>query len=123
MYGKTMVSNYKKWAVIGDVANTTKYAYKILEKFKEKNYEVAAVNRKGGQDIYVSLKDVPFKVECIDLCINPKIGIDFIKEAKDLNIKNILIQPGAESDEILDYCKKNNMDVVQSCALMQLKDL
>ncbi|SHE32296.1 CoA-binding protein [Clostridium fallax] len=120
MDGKTMVSNFKNWVVVGDVNNNKKYAYRILEKFKEKNYNVAGVNPKGGNEVYLRLKDVPFKIECIDLCINPKVGLEIIKEAKELGIKNILIQPGAESDEIISYCKENDLEAIENCALVQL---
>lgn len=120
MDGKTMVSNFKNWVVVGDVNNNKKYAYRILEKFKEKNYNVAGVNPKGGNEVHLRLKDVPFKIECIDLCINPKVGLEIIKEAKELGIKNILIQPGAESDEIISYCKENDLEAIENCALVQL---
>ncbi|MDQ0149960.1 CoA-binding protein [Eubacterium multiforme] len=116
---KDMIS-CKNWVVIGDVTNKDKYAYKILQKFKLKGCLVSGVSLKKLDGVYNSLKDVPYKIDAIDLCINPIVGFDFIKEANELNIKNILIQPGAESDEILDYCKENNINAVQGCALVQL---
>lgn len=113
----------KNWVVIGDVVKEHKYAHKILKKFKLKNYNIKGVHPKGGEGIYTKLKDVPYKIEAIDLCINPKQGIEFMKEAKELGIKNVLIQPGAESDEILSYCKENGINVVENCALVQLKNI
>mgnify|MGYP003297504316 CR=1 FL=1 len=64
-----------------------------------------------------------FDIDVIDLCINPKLGLEFIKEAKELGIKNVLIQPGAESDEILEYCKENNINAIEDCALVQLRSI
>ena len=49
------------WVVIGDVSNKEKYAYKILEKFKEKGYTVVGIHPKGGEGIYKSLREVPYK--------------------------------------------------------------
>lgn len=111
------------WVVIGDVGNESKYAYKILNKFKEKGYIVSGVHPKGGNEIYKSLKEVPYKINAIDLCINSKLGLEYLKEAKNLGIKNILIQPGAESEEILNYCKENNINAIENCALVQLNSL
>ena len=113
----------KNWIVIGDVSNSSKYAYKILNKFKEKEYIVSGVHPKGGDGVFKNIKEVPHKIEAIDLCINPKLGIEFLKEAKELGIKNILIQPGAESDEILEYCKDNNINAIENCALVQLRSI
>lgn len=110
------------WVVIGDVLNESKYAYKILERFKEKGYKVAGVHPRGGENIYKSLKDISFKIEAIDLCINSKLGIKYLEEAKELGIKNVLIQPGAESEEILKYCIDNEINAIENCALVQLRN-
>ena len=111
------------WVVIGDVSNKEKYAYKILEKFKEKGYTVVGVHPKGGEGVYKSLKEVPFKINAIDLCINSKLGIEYLREANELGIRNVLIQPGAESEEILIYCKENNINAIENCALVQLRSI
>lgn len=108
------------WVVIGEVTNINKYAYKILEKFKAKGRVVVGVHPKGGDGVYKTLKDVPYKIEAIDLCINPKLGLEFIKEANSLGIDKVLIQPGAESKEIVDYCNENNIIAIKGCALVEL---
>ena len=111
------------WVVIGDVTNKNKYASRILNKFKDKEYNVVGIHPKGGEDVYTKLKDVPYNIEAIDLCINSKLGLEYLKEAKDLGIKNILIQPGAESEEIINYCIENNLEYIEDCALVQLNNL
>ena len=113
----------RNWVVIGDVSNESKYAYKILNKFNENEYKVSGVHPKGGEGIYKTIKEVPHNIDAIDLCINAKLGIEYIKEAKELGIKNVLIQPGAESDEILRYCKENGINAIENCALVQLRSI
>lgn len=110
----------KNWVVIGDVTNPSKYAYRILERFKSKGYTVVGVHPKGGEGVYKNLKEVPFKIDAIDLVINPKLGIEFIKEAKGIGIGKILIQPGAQSVEIIKYCNENNILAIKGCALIEL---
>ena len=112
--------NFKNWCVIGDVGNDKKYAYKILNKLKEKGYNVVGVSLKGGENIFKSLSEVPYNIEVIDLCINPIKGIEFIKEAKALEINKVLIQPGAESEEVLNFCKENGICSIEGCALVEL---
>ena len=111
---------YKNWAVVGDVTNEEKYAFKILQKFKDKNYNVYGVTPKIGEGRYTKLSDIKEKIECVDLCINPKLGLKYVEEAKKLGIKNILIQPGAESIDILKYCEENDMVAIEGCALVLL---
>ena len=114
---------YKNWVVIGDVLNSEKYASIVLNELKEAGYNVVGVNpRDESGKLYKNLKNVPYKIDVIDLCINTAIGIDFVKEAKELNINKILIQPGARSVEIIEFCNDNEIYTVQSCALVELSN-
>lgn len=111
----------KNWVVIGDVLNSSKYAYKILKSLKDAGYNASGINpRDTSGEAYKSLQEVPYGIEVIDLCINPVTGLQLVKEAKELGIKNILIQPGAESREILEFCKDNGITAIEGCALVEL---
>lgn len=118
-----LVSNFKNWAVVGDVTNHDKYAYKIFKKFNDNNYNVVGVHPKLTDNGFNSLSNVPFKIDVIDLCINKFEGIKVVKEAKELGIKYILIQPGASSDEIVDFCNASGIIAVHGCALISLSKL
>ncbi len=113
---------YKNWAVIGSVTKENKYAYKVKKALEKANFTTFGIYPTDKTGVsFKSLSDVTEKIDCIDLCINPKFGIDFIKEAKKLGIDKVLIQPGAESEEILTYCKENNITAIEGCALVQLR--
>lgn len=113
--------DYKNWVVVGKTSDNSKYAYKILNSLKSADFNVCSVNPKDTSNTsYKFLKDVPYKIDVIDLCINPSLGIEIIKEANKLNIDKVLVQPGAESKEILDYCKNNGIVAIEGCALVQL---
>jgi len=120
MIGEQMME-FKNWAVVGDVLNEEKYAYKIVRRLEKGDYNVTKVNPRSNSDqVYKSLKDIKEKIDVIDLVIHPKVGIDVMKEAKEVGIDKVLIQPGAESEEILEYCKENNIHAFQGCALVEL---
>ncbi|MCM8711565.1 CoA-binding protein [Clostridium sp. SYSU_GA19001] len=113
--------NYKNWVVVGDVSNPSKYAYRILNALKAADFNAEGVNpRDTTGNLYKSLKEVSYKIDVIDLCINPITGLKVMQEAKDLNISKVLIQPGAESQEILDFCRNNGIIAVEGCALVEL---
>lgn len=113
--------DYKNWVVVGDVLNSSKYAYKILDSLKKQEFNVVGVNPSVTDgEIYNCLSDIPYKVDVLDLCINPYKGIKILKEAHELKIDKILIQPGAQSSEILSFCELNGMDAVEGCALIEL---
>jgi Predicted CoA-binding protein len=113
--------NYKNWVVVGDVLNVEKYAYKILTALKKSNFNVSGVNPRANSDeVYKALEDVPYKIDVIDLCINPISGLKVIEKAIDLGIDKVLIQPGAESYEILNLCKSKGIIAISGCALVEL---
>ncbi len=113
--------NYKNWAVAGDVLNKSKYASKILTALEEEGFNVKGVNpRDTTGNAYQSIKDVPYKIEVLDLCINPIAGLNIVQEAAELGIDKVLIQPGAESYDIINFCKDKGITAIEGCALVEL---
>ena len=112
---------YKNWVVVGDVSNSSKFAYKILNSLKNEGFNVVGVNSSDlNVGVYKSLKEVPYRIEVLDLCINPYKGIKILQEASSLKIDKILIQPGAQSSEIFDFCEVNGIQPIEGCALVEL---
>lgn len=120
MNGQEMLT-YKNWAVVGDVLNSSKYAYKIKNRLIDTGYKVFLVNpREKSEEVFLDLKEIKEEVDVIDLCINPHVGMKIMEEAYILGINKVLIQPGAESEEILSFCNEKGIDYVTSCALVEL---
>ena len=115
---------YKNWIVAGSVLDKYKYASKILDALIKDGYNAEGVNPNDTTgDTNKSLDEVKFDIEVIDLCINPKMGLQLLREAKRLGINKVLIQPGAESAEILKYCSENEIIAIEGCVLVELLKL
>lgn len=113
--------SYKNWVVVGDVLNSSKYAYRISNALRDADFNVSGVNpRDSSGEVYNTLEAVPYKIDVIDLCINPVSGLKVIEAGISLGINKILIQPGAESDEILSLCKDKGIIAIEGCALVEL---
>ncbi|MBB6217742.1 putative CoA-binding protein [Anaerosolibacter carboniphilus] len=120
MLGQEML-NEKKWAVVGDVLNPSKFACIIKNRLIGNGYQVFPVNpRSQSPEVYHSLGEIKEGIDVIDLCINPHTGLDIVKEAAALGIEKIFIQPGAESEEIIDFCKEKNLQNYLGCVLVEL---
>jgi predicted CoA-binding protein len=109
------VMEKKKFAVVGDTLNPEKFAYKIKNGLIEHGYTAYAV----GKELK-SINDIPEKIEIIDLCINPSKGLELIKECKK-DFDCIVIQPGAESDELKNYLQENHLPYIENCVLVGLE--
>ena len=112
---------YKNWVVVGDVLNSDKYAFRILSSLKDAGFNVVGVNPKDNTgEAYKSIKEVPFNIDVVDLCINPVKGLEIAKDIQSMNLNKVLIQPGAESEDIMSYCTENNIVAIEGCALVEL---
>jgi predicted CoA-binding protein len=104
----------KTFAIVGDTLNEDKYAYKIKMQMLEAGYKVYCV----GKELE-SINDIPEDIDVIDLCINPVKGLKLMKECNK-KFNNVVIQPGAESEELLNYLKEKNFPHIESCLLVGL---
>lgn len=102
------------FAVVGDTLNEEKYAYKIKHGLLEHGYCVYPV----GKEL-TSLNEIPGEIDIIDLCIHPVKGLALMKECKR-NFQCIVIQPGAESEELLTYLNEQNLPYIEGCVLVGL---
>jgi predicted CoA-binding protein len=104
----------KTFVIVGDTLNKEKYAYKIKQRMIEAGYTVYCV----GKEL-TSINEVPVKIDVIDLCINPIKGLQLIQECNK-NFQNIVIQPGAESEDLLKFLIEKNAPYIESCLLVGL---
>ncbi len=103
------------FVVAGDTINSEKYACKIKNALLQNGYTVHCV----GKELK-SINEISGEIEVIDLCINPARGLDLLKECKK-KYKGVVIQPGAESEEILAFLEENKVPYVEGCVLKGLE--
>ena len=109
------IMNQKSFAIVGDTLNKEKYAYKIKKEMIAKGYKVFSV----GKEL-ASINDILEEIDIINLCIHPVKGIKLLQECTK-PFKCILIQPGAESKEILSYLQDNKIPYIEGCILVGLR--
>ena len=112
----------KSFAVAGSFRNESKYAYRILKTLKEKGHEVYPVNphlrEVDGLTCYPSVKEIPDPVDVVDIVTPPQITEKIVGECKEKGISRVWIQPGAESQTAIKFCKDNNIEVVYNLCVM-----
>ncbi len=109
------IMRQRVFAVVGNTLDSEKYAYKIKQGMIEKGYTVYAV----GKEL-PSLNDVPEEIDIIDLCIHPAKGLELMRECKK-SFKCIVLQPGAESAELVAYLEEKGMPYINGCLLVGMR--
>lgn len=108
------IMSYNTFVVVGDTIRDGKYAKDIKEKLINNGYNVYSVHKE-----LKSINEIDEEIDIIDLCINANLGLNYLKECNK-KYKCVLIQPGAESEELLSYLKDNGIDYLEGCALVGL---
>ena len=109
------IMRLNNFVVVGNTILEDKYAYKIKHELISAGYQVECVGKELD-----SINDVKAEIDVLDLCINPVVGIKLLKENKK-KIKTVVIQPGAESAEIINFLKENHIDYLEGCLLVGLR--
>lgn len=91
-------------AVVGVSRNKDKFGNMIYRELRSAGYEVMAVNPNAdmveGDRCYAGLGALPVKPDGIILVVPPVQGIEIVEDAARSGIRNIWVQPGANSSQI-----------------------
>ena len=112
------------WAVVGASTNPGKFGNKVFRTLRAAGYIVYGVNPRGGEidgeALYLSLADLPVKPAVVDLVVPPKVTEGVVRECAELGLSRVWMQPGAESEEAIAFCRARGIDVVYgACAMVR----
>lgn len=126
MDAMTSFLNMKTWAVVGATDNTEKFGYKIYKTLKDAGYTVYPVNP-GVADIqgvtcYASVSELPEVPEAVDVVVPPKVGEQIMKECAAAGIRNVWLQPGANSESVSKLGKQLGLEVIdKGCVMKEIR--
>jgi uncharacterized protein len=109
-------------AVVGASSNRGKFGNKALRAFQAEGYKVFAVNPNEaeveGMKTYPSVLDVPEPIDMATVYVPPDVGITLLSQFQQKQIPEIWVNPGAESDELLEEAKKRKLNVIAACSIV-----
>lgn len=108
--------NCKNFVVVGKTTDEEKFACKIKNILLKNNYKVYSIPYETK-----TFDEVLFDNFIIDLCINPIKGLEILKSCNK-RVFGVIIQPGAESDDIISYLKDSSIPYVLGCAYKYLEN-
>jgi len=112
----------QKFAVVGSFRNKDKYAYKIMQNLAAKGYEVYPVNPNmsmvDGKVCYKSISDIPFDIDVADIVTSPAATEKILEECLKKDIRRVWLQPGAESEKAIKFCRENDIKVLHTICVM-----
>ncbi len=112
------------FGVVGASSDRNKYGNKVLRCYLQNIRTAIPVNPKAstieGIETAASVAELPDGVDSISIITPPAVTIKVIEEALARGIKNVWMQPGAESHAAVTLAEDNGLNVIAdgSCVLV-----
>jgi len=111
-------------AIVGASSDRSKFGNKSLRAHADCGYDVYAVNPKGGEIegrvVHKSLSEIPVPIDRVSMYVPPKLGMGMIDEISAKGCRELWLNPGTESDELVAAAKKKGLNVVVGCSIVNL---
>lgn len=109
-------------AVVGASDNPSKYGYVIYRDLKRKGIPVYPVNPHrqtvDGDHAYPSLRDLPVKPTIVNVVVPPAVTARVLEDCLALDLRNVWLQPGAESPSALSFLQENGFNYLANACIM-----
>lgn len=114
------------FAVAGASTNRDKYGNKVLRCYMQHDKRVMPINPHAstveGLTSVASVLDLPTNIQSLSIITPPSVTEQVVAEAIAKGIRNIWMQPGAQSDEAIRRCEHAGINLIAdgSCLLVVL---
>ena len=112
----------KTVAVIGASSDRSKFGNKAMRAFQAEGYTVVPVNPNEamveGVPAYASVLDVPGPIDMATVYVQPEVAIGLLAEFERKQIPEIWINPGAESDGLMEEAARRKLNVIYACSIV-----
>jgi uncharacterized protein len=113
-------------AIIGASSNRQKYGNKAVRSYVAQGYEVIPINphepEVEGLKAYARVTDVPGDVERALLYVPPRVGVRVLDDLAAKGVKEVYVNPGAESDELFRRAEQLGLNTIFACAIVDIGD-
>lgn len=109
-------------AIVGANNNPSKYGNVIYRDLKRKGYKLFPVNPSSpeieGDKAYVNLGELPEIPTIVNFVTPPAATKKVLEECIKLGLKNVWLQPGSESPEVMEFIIKNDFNYLANACIM-----
>jgi predicted CoA-binding protein len=120
-------------AVVGISPNSTRPSYFVSETVKRFGFKMYFINPEHegkeilGEKVLGSLKDVPEKIDILDVFRRPEALFELAEEAQVVGFETFWFQPGTENREVIEALDREGRTVVpglciKTCCQLLLQD-
>jgi uncharacterized protein len=111
-------------AVIGASNDRRKFGNRALRAYQQQGYTVVPINtheeQVEGLKAYRSILDVPGPVDMASFYVHPEVGERIIADVAAKGVREIWLNPGADSDALIDRSKALGIQPIVACSIVAI---
>lgn len=111
-------------AIVGASADRAKFGNKAIRAYLRQGWEVYPVNPKGGEieglPAYASLESVPQPLDRVSIYVPPEVGLTLVASLAELRPRELFLNPGSESDELVAALQRAGLDPIIACSIVDI---
>jgi uncharacterized protein len=111
-------------AVIGASSARHKFGNKAVRAYLRQGWTVYPVNPNEsvieGLPSFPSVSAIPGPVDRASLYLPPQLGIKVLEEIQRKGIRELWVNPGAESDELIARAEELGLEPIQACSIVDI---
>ena len=112
-------------AIVGASSDRSKYGNVAVRSYREAGYEVFPVHPKEteieGLKVYRSVAEIPAPLDRVSVYLPPQVGMKVIEEIAKKGTKELFLNPGSESDELVAKAQSLGLNVIVACSVTALR--
>jgi hypothetical protein len=118
---KELIQSAKTVAVVGLSSNESRDSHAVAKYLQENGFRIVPVNPKEdeilGEKSYPSLRDIPEKVDIVDVFRRSEFVPEIADQAIEIKAKALWLQQGVTHDEAAKRAQDSGLTVVQDQCL------
>jgi uncharacterized protein len=111
-------------AVVGASSAPHKYGNKAVRAYLRRGWTVYPVNpiekTIEGLPVTARIEDLPGGIERFTLYVPPSVGVTLLEAIKAKQPKEIYLNPGAESDELVARAEALGLEPILACSIIEI---
>jgi predicted CoA-binding protein len=111
-------------AVIGASNDRRKFGNRAVRAYQQQGHTVVPINphetEVEGLKAYASILDVPGTVDMASFYVQPEIGEQLIADVAAKGVREVWLNPGADSDEVIARAKALGIQPIVACSIVAI---
>lgn len=111
-------------AVVGASTDKSKFGNKAVRAYSMMGHTVFPIHPKEreieGIEAYPSVLKVPYKIDRITVYVPPAVGLTLVGQFKKSGAREVYLNPGSESGELVAALKKAGISPKLECSIIAI---